>query len=93
MGHSHTHVYISHCTPPALLGFSVYFITSIGWNTCNHDVGGFPSQLILGCRWYALLLARSVNIQLALCGAGSGALDVTGRRLIAMAGRLIVEIG
>jgi hypothetical protein len=36
----------------------------------------------------ALLLERSVNTQLALCGDGSGALDVTGRRLIAMAGRL-----
>jgi hypothetical protein len=33
-------------------------------------------------------IARSVNTQLALCGAWSGALDVTGRRLIAMAGRL-----
>jgi hypothetical protein len=33
------------------------------------------------CRWYALLLARSVNTQLALCGA----LDVTGRELVAEA--------
>jgi hypothetical protein len=45
------------------------------------------------CRWYALLLARSVNTQLELCGAWSGALNVTGRRLIAMAGRLVVEVG
>jgi hypothetical protein len=56
-------------------------------------VGAVSPQLILGCRWYALLLARSVNTQLSLCGDGSGALDVTGWRLIAMAGRLIVEIG
>jgi hypothetical protein len=47
-----------------------------------------PSQLMFGCRWYALLLARTVSTQLALCGVESGALDVTGRRLIAMAGRL-----
>jgi hypothetical protein len=45
-------------------------------------------QVIKGCRWYALLLASSVITQLALCGALGGALDVTGRRLIAMAGRL-----
>jgi hypothetical protein len=44
---------------------------------------------MFGCRWYALLLARSVNTQLALCGA----LDVAGRRLVAMAGRLVVEVG
>jgi hypothetical protein len=50
----------------------------------KYIVGGVPSQLILGCRWYAVLLTRSVNTQLALCGA----LDVTGRRLIAVAGRL-----
>jgi hypothetical protein len=46
-------------------------------------------QLVLGCRWYALLLTRTVNTQLALCGA----LDITGRRLVAMAGRLVVEVG
>jgi hypothetical protein len=51
-------------------------------------VGAVSLQLMFGCRWYALLLARSVNTQLALCGAWSGAFDVTGRRLIAMAGRL-----
>jgi hypothetical protein len=56
-------------------------------------VGAVSPQLILGCRWYALLLARSVNTQLALCGAGSGALNVTGQQLIVMAGRLVVEIG
>jgi hypothetical protein len=56
-------------------------------------VGAVSPQLILGCRWYALLLARSVNTQLALCGAGSGALDVTGRRFVAMAGRLVIEVG
>jgi hypothetical protein len=50
--------------------------------------GVFP-QLMLGCRWYSLLLTRSVNKQLALCGA----LDVTGRRLVAVAGRLVVEVG
>jgi hypothetical protein len=46
-------------------------------------VWGYP-QLKFGCRWYALLLTCSVNTQLALCEA----LDVTGRRLIAMDGRL-----
>jgi hypothetical protein len=55
--------------------------------------GLFPSQLILNCRWYALLLTRSVNTQLELCGAWGGALDVTGRWKIAMAGRLVVEVG
>jgi hypothetical protein len=49
--------------------------------------GGIPSQLF-GCRLYALLLARSVNTQLALCGA----LDVTRRRLVAVAGRLVIEV-
>jgi hypothetical protein len=48
-------------------------------------------QLIRGCRWYALLLTRSVNTQLSLCGAWGGALDITGRRLIAMAGPLVVK--
>jgi hypothetical protein len=51
----------------------------------NRDMGGFPPQLILGCRWCALLLTRSVNTQPALCGAG--------RRLVAVAGRLVVEVG
>jgi hypothetical protein len=32
-------------------------------------VWGIPPHLILGCRWYALLLALFVNTQLALCGA------------------------
>jgi hypothetical protein len=41
------------------------------------------------CRWYALLLARSVNTQLALCGA----FDVTGWRLVAVAGQLVIEVG
>jgi hypothetical protein len=50
-------------------------------------VGTVSPQLMFVCRWYALLLARSVNTQLALCGAWSGALDVTGHRLIAT-GRL-----
>jgi hypothetical protein len=56
-------------------------------------VGGVTPQLMFGCRWYALLLARSVNTQLALCGVGSDALDVTGRQLFAMAGRVVVEVG
>jgi hypothetical protein len=66
--------------------------------------GVVSPQLILGSGWYAPLLARSVNTQLALCGA----LGVTGRRLVAeaaddlwsksadgaaMAGRLVVEVG
>jgi hypothetical protein len=51
-------------------------------------VRGIPT-IDPGCRWYVLLLARSVNTQLALCGV----LDVTGRRLIVMAGRLVVEVG
>jgi hypothetical protein len=50
--------------------------------------GGVFPQLMLGCRWYALLLACSVNKQLVLCGA----LDVTGRRLVAVAWRLVVEV-
>jgi hypothetical protein len=41
---------------------------------------GVSPQFVLGCRWYALLLTCSVNIRLALCGAWSGALDVTGWR-------------
>jgi hypothetical protein len=49
--------------------------SKVGYNLWG---GGIPSQLILCCRWCALLLTRSVNTQLALCGAGSGALDVTG---------------
>jgi hypothetical protein len=44
---------------------------------------------MLGCKWYALLLTRSVNTQLALCGAP----DVTVRRLVAVAERLVVEVG
>jgi hypothetical protein len=38
-------------------------------------------------------LTRSVNTQLALCEVWGGALDVTGRRLVAVAGRLVVEVG
>jgi hypothetical protein len=34
--------------------------------------GGIPT-INIRCRWYALLLTRSVNTQLALCGAWSGA--------------------
>jgi hypothetical protein len=46
------------------------------------SVGAVSPQLMFVCRWYALLLARSVNTQLALCEAWSGALDVTGRLLM-----------
>jgi hypothetical protein len=50
--------------------------------------GGIPTidvrMQIVPC---AVLLTRSVNAQLASCGA----LDVTGQRLIAMAGRLTVS--
>jgi hypothetical protein len=61
--------------------------------TVFHYVGASHGNLPYSyCRWYALLLARFVNTQLALCGAGSGALDVTGRRLVAMVGRLVVEV-
>jgi hypothetical protein len=60
------------------------------WSRENHNLSDhYPSQLILCCRWYALLLARTVSTQLALCEA----LDVTGRRLFAMSGRLAVEVG
>jgi hypothetical protein len=45
------------------------------------------------CRWYARSLTRTLNTPLALCKAWGGALDVTGRLLIAMAGRLAVEVG
>jgi hypothetical protein len=51
-------------------------------------VGAVSPQLMFGCRWYALLLARSVNTQHALCGA----LGVTGRLFVAMAGRLEAEV-
>jgi hypothetical protein len=49
---------------------------------------GGSHNLMFGCRWYALLSTRTVNTQLALCEASGGALDVTGRLLIAMAGQL-----
>jgi hypothetical protein len=52
-------------------------------------VGAVSPQLMFVCTWYALLLARSVNTQLSLCGA----LSVTGRRLVAVTGRLVVEVG
>jgi hypothetical protein len=48
---------------------------------------------MLACRWYALLLPRTLNTQLVLCEAWDGTLAVTGRLLIAMAGRLVVEVG
>jgi hypothetical protein len=35
--------------------------------TASYGGVGLIPQLILGCRWYALLLTRSVNTQLALC--------------------------
>jgi hypothetical protein len=56
---------------------------------CIKYVGAVSPQLMFLCRWYALLLACSVNTQLALCGA----LGVTDRRLVAVAGRLVVEVG
>jgi hypothetical protein len=34
-----------------------------------YNVGAVSPQLMFVCRWYALLLARSVNTQLALRGA------------------------
>jgi hypothetical protein len=37
--------------------------------TGNTYVGAVSPQLMFVCRWYALLLARSVNTQLALYGA------------------------
>jgi hypothetical protein len=43
-------------------------------STITYTNVGVSPQLILGCRWYALLLARSVNTQLALCRAWGGAL-------------------
>jgi hypothetical protein len=49
-------------------------------------------QLMFDCRWYARLLTRTVDTPLALCEAWGGAVDVTGRLLIAMARRLIVEV-
>jgi hypothetical protein len=50
------------------------FYFSVQWQSWGQCGGGFPTQLILGCRWYALLLTRSVNTQFTLCGA----LGVTG---------------
>jgi hypothetical protein len=54
---------------------------------------GLEPQLIIGCRWYALLLTRTVITQLALCEIWGGALAVVSRRLIAVAWRLLVEVG
>jgi hypothetical protein len=50
--------------------------------------GSAFNHKLLDCRWYALLLTRTVNTPLALCEAWGEALAVTGRLLIAMAGRL-----
>jgi hypothetical protein len=58
-----------------------------------HEFVGYSYKLIPVCRWHAPLLARSANTQLVLCGAWSGSIDVTGRLLIPMAGRLVVEVG
>jgi hypothetical protein len=52
-------------------------LTSLAWrkiaaefkDTGKEVWGRYPHKLMFGCRWYALLLARSVNTQLALCGA------------------------
>jgi hypothetical protein len=56
--------------------------------------GVIPSQLILGCRWYALLLTRSVNTQLALRGAWSGASECYWSAVgCGGSGRLVVEVG
>jgi hypothetical protein len=41
--------------------------------TLGSPVVGLEPQLILGCRWYALLLTRFVHTQLALCDAWGGA--------------------
>jgi hypothetical protein len=48
---------------------------------------------MLGCEWYTPLLARSVNTRLPLCDDWVDLLDVTSRRSVAMAGRLVVEVG
>jgi hypothetical protein len=45
---------------------------------------GARATINVRLHFYALLSTRTVNTQLTLCGA----LDVTGRLLIAMAGRL-----
>jgi hypothetical protein len=52
----------SHDMPPYISASSFYIVLTIAY-------GGISPQLILGCRWYAPLLTRSVNTQLALCGA------------------------
>jgi hypothetical protein len=46
---------------------------------------GIPTQLVLGYRWYAPLLARSVNTQLRYAEV----LDVTGRLTALLLGRLL----
>jgi hypothetical protein len=63
---------------PEVLVTIFYCLTSLGV-PC---IVGVSPQLILVCRWYALLLTRSVNTQLALCEWGSAPLDdLVGGRL------------
>jgi hypothetical protein len=64
------------------------------WGFCTSWFwGSAGNHKLLDCRWYALLLTRTVNTPLALCKAWGGTLDVTGRMLIAMAVRLVIEVG
>jgi hypothetical protein len=58
-----------------------------------YSVGGYSLTINTRLQMVRILLTRSVNTQLALYEAWSGALDVTGRRLIAIAGWLVVEVG
>jgi hypothetical protein len=46
------------------------------------------NEHLISDRRYALILTSTVNTPLAFCEVCSRALDVTGRMLIAMAGRL-----
>jgi hypothetical protein len=50
------------------------YLSKIFWGGEGLLLGGVSPQLILGCRWYALLLARSVDTQLALREASGGVL-------------------
>jgi hypothetical protein len=47
--------------------YKVRRVTILIIRICN--VRAVSPRLMFVCRWYALLLARSVNTQLALCGA------------------------
>jgi hypothetical protein len=73
--------------------FFIMLTRHINNKELNYYSWGVSPQSKFGCRWYALLLTRSVNTQLALCGAWGGALwcywsaaDCDGRATVAEVG-------